>query len=450
MTYVAGSYTLQQQVYAFNQIINVAFGITEFQTLPQLQQFVNTVLTQTMQDPNFPTYMGNDWQMLWGPVVFSNNPGTNSTVADNVMALFYSPNQKAYVVAIAGTNLDSAYGWLMEDFDVTDTTLWSTVMGSSFKIPSSYTNAAISNGSLNGLNALIGMQAGSTSMISALTTSLNGLPAGSQVQVCVSGHSLGGALCPVMALYLHDLQQLSNNWNAKGYVTKITATPTAGPTPGEVNFAAYYSYQCSQNVKGQASLGYTSVYNTLDIVPHSWQKDELAQIPGLYSGNIPAENSIGAITVGAFVRACNTYKTEFGKKIPQNTYTQVSASPAVRTAVTGTFNKTVDSDVTSKTSGISFILPLTLIQYADNFKNLLRFLAQAGYQHTTAYSGDPTTQTQGILNVVQVWGIMGQYKQKNLPSGSTDEQLHTAALARVSGFDLGSIDTSGLEASAAS
>jgi hypothetical protein len=34
MTYVPGSYSLDQQVYAFNQIVNVAFGVTEFQTLP--------------------------------------------------------------------------------------------------------------------------------------------------------------------------------------------------------------------------------------------------------------------------------------------------------------------------------------------------------------------------------------------------------------------------------
>jgi hypothetical protein len=461
MTYVPGSYSLDQQVYAFNQIVNVAFGVTEFQTLPELQQFVNTVLTSTLNDPNFPTYMGNDWQMIWGPMVFSNNPGTNSTVADNSMALFYSPNQKAYVVAIAGTNIDSAYGWLQEDFNVTQTVTWAKVMGTGFNMNSTYADAAISAGSNLGLTALLGLgQQTNNTLISALTNSLNALPSGSQVQVYVSGHSLGGALSPVLALYLHDMQQLSTNWNTKGYVTKINAMPTAGPTPGESNFAAYYSYLCGQTpAAGAAGITYNSVYNSLDIVPHAWEQDELAMIPTIYEGKDqinppllanPGETITGSLAAGAFLRGCNTtqQKEIFFKNytVPANTYTQVSASPAVRTAITGDFNGTLDSELTSKMFGLSYVLPSGLGTYSDYFKNFVRFVAQAGYQHTIAYSGDTsvTPYANGWLKVVEVVAIEQGYKKSNLPSGQTEAQLHQAALARVTGIDLGTIDTSNL------
>lgn len=454
--YVAGSYSATQQVYALNQIINAAFGVTEFNTVDDLQQFVSTVITNTLNDAGAQNYMGNDWQMPWGPFVFSSNPGLNSVVADNTMALFYSPNQKMYVLAIAGTNIDSAYGWLQEDFNTTTTVLWSDVMGNGFNIPSAYANAAISTGSDLGLKALLQMD--NNGFISALTSSLNSLTAGSKVSLYVSGHSLGGALSPVMALYLHDLQQLSNNWNANGCVTNIYAMPTAGPTPGEANFAAYYSNLCAQKPASGAAIAYTSVYNTLDIVPHSWEQDELAAIPTIYDGNItqpvlanPRQTIVGSLATGAFLKGCNTTRVInlVIKKItvPANTYTQVSAAPAVRTAVTGNFNTTIDSEITSKTSGLSYILPSGLGDYGTYFVNFVRFLAQAGYQHTVAYSGDATTvpETNGILKVVEVWGIFTQYKQNALPSHQTEADLHLNALSRVTGLDLRNIDTAELD-----
>lgn len=460
MTYVQGSYPVEQQVYAFNQIVNVAFGVTEFNSVDALQSFVNTVLTQTINDATTQQYMGNDWEMIWGPYVYSNNPGVNSVVADNTMALFYSPNQQMYVVAIAGTNIDSAYGWLQEDFNVSKTTPWSTVMGSNFNMNSNFSGAAISDGSYLGLQALLGM-GGANGMIAALTASLNALPAGTQAKVYVSGHSLGGALSPVMALYLHDMQQLSTNWNTKGYVTQIIAMPTAGPTPGEINFANYYSYQCGQTPTGSAGIAYNSVYNTLDIVPHAWQQDELAMIPTIYEGSgqinppllaNPGETITGSLATGAFLRGCNTTQEKkiFFKTypVPANTYTQVSKSPAQRNAMTGQFNSTLDSKLTQKMFGLSYVLPSGLGGYADYFKNFVRFVAQAGYQHTVAYSGDTsvTPNVNGLLKVVEVVAVEQGYKTSNLRSGQSDTQLHQAALARVTGIDLEAIDTSMLPA----
>ena len=463
MTYTPGTYSTTQQVYAFNQTINVAFGVTEFNTLNALQGFVNTVINDTLNDATTQQYMGNDWQILWGPIVFSNNPGANSVIADNTMALFYSPNQNMYVIAIAGTNIDSAYGWLQEDFNVTQTVTWSSVMGSGFNIPSAYSGAAISEGSNLGLQALLAMQSGSNGLIAALTNSLNALPSGSKAQLYVTGHSLGGALSPVMALYLHDLQQQSNNWNANGCITTIHAMPSAGPTPGEANFAAYYSYLCGQTpAANQAGISYTSVYNTLDVVPHAWQKEDIAQIPTIYEGSgqiqppllaNPKETIMGSLSVGLFLRGCNTSYTFLGKKIPKNTYTQVSASPAVRSSFTGVFNTTVDTTITSKTTGLSLILPSGLGDYATYFVNFVRFLAQAGWQHTVAYSGskDATTNvvTNGFLQVVEVVVVEQGYKTKLLPSKQTEEQLHEAALSRVVGIDLQNLDENGISEEAA-
>ena len=62
---------------------------------------------------------------------------------------------------------------------------------------------------------------------------------------------------------------------------KMAAYPAAGPTPGTKDFAEYYEQQITAN-----NISYSSRYNSLDVVPHAWEKDTLATIPEIYNANI--------------------------------------------------------------------------------------------------------------------------------------------------------------------
>jgi hypothetical protein len=156
---------------------------------------------------------------------------------------------------------------LTEDFGVHTTVTWQTVVGAEVMLPSRYAKAAISAGAFAGLTALLGMvgvmaDGSNATMLGALQGFLANVPAGANV--AIAGHSLGGALSPVLALYMRNLQ----SWNAGGNVTMIGAWPTAGPTPGESNFVAYYASIVGQTLaSGQAGLSYTSKYNSLEVIP---------------------------------------------------------------------------------------------------------------------------------------------------------------------------------------
>ena len=433
-----GSYSIEQQIHSLSELSSPAFGVTSYNTIAELQAYVATVITVALGDSTIQGLIGNDWQVVWGPVVWSHNPAAVPAIADNTMVLFYSPSQNQFVVAIAGTNIDSIYGWFTEDFQVHTTVTWQSVVGTGVTIPSSYANAAIAQGTFDGLSALLGMLEtnGNTMLVAlqnVLTSTTLKVPAGANV--AVAGHSLGGALSPVLALYMQNLQ----SWNAGGKVTTIGAWPTAGPTPGESNFASYYAYVVGQTpTSGQAGLTYTSKYNSLDVVPHAWQSSSIAQIPFIYEPNIsqpssssPPETITGSLAVGAALNALNS-KNFLG--IPTNTYTQVQPW----TSLPGTFGTTTDTAVTSKLKYIALVLPSALGPYAPYFTNFVRFVAQLAFQHTTAYTGSASQSS--LLGIQAFTAAYQNVKTANNVSGETEEQLHEAALSRAIGVNLSSLE----------
>lgn len=81
----------------------------------------------------------------------------------------------------------------------------------------------------------------------------------------VTGHSLGGALSPVLALYLSE--------NLSGKV-QISVFPLAGPSPGNTEFAAYYG-----SVLGGAT---ERLWNPFDAVPLAWNHESMGKLEDLY------------------------------------------------------------------------------------------------------------------------------------------------------------------------
>jgi hypothetical protein len=101
------------------------------------------------------------------------------------------------------------------------------------------------------------------------------------VDVYVTGHSKGGALCTTLALWLADTQGRTQprgaQWDPERKAT-VHAYAFAGPTPGNGAFArrvdAILKDRCHR------------IANHLDVVPHAWATDDLKKIPDLY--DVPA------------------------------------------------------------------------------------------------------------------------------------------------------------------
>ena len=216
------------------------------------------------------SYIGTDWRVVWGPVASNSVKKSSVTVVDsfitdNTMYVARGTNvatgKSMYVVGIAGTNMVSQKGWKLEDFNVLKESDWG--------MPNS---GKISAGSALGFTILNTMTDAATGK--TLLQFLSTLKDAGNTEVAFTGHSLGGALSPLMALKTIE-------WKEQMGYNNITVSvyPIAGATPGDKAFAAYAAQKFGDN--------YHSVINAYDIVPHSWQKDMFAEIPSLYKDAPP-------------------------------------------------------------------------------------------------------------------------------------------------------------------
>lgn len=419
----SGSYTQQQQIYCLSFSANAAFGLSR-PTLSELQAYVTSVTTEVLSSTATQQYIGSDWIAVWGTEVYSNQPDNAAVVVDNAMGLFYSPSQNLFVIAIAGTNGNSTFDWLTEDFDVRSTQSWQDVLGTGgVTVPTTYQDAAISTGAYTGFQILTTMQnASGETMLQALTTYLTANTI-SGATLAVAGHSLAGALCPVLALYMYQIQQNDAlNWNSNGGVTTIAVYPTAGPTPGEANFAAYYA---SLVTASNGALIYDSQYNALDVVPQAWMLSSMETVPAIYDGSLstPAAPFMGPVVLGmmaATVESANDTAIA---------YTQVEP----RTVLQGSFDSLVNFGTSLLVSAyLSNFSSSTLATYTDQASSVASFLAQMLHQHTTAYSGSSSLDT-GLLGIGAFINQYGKIKSNALGGTTTAQDLQHQALAQVLG-----------------
>ena len=324
-------YTQQQTVFVLSMMSNLA--ASQKGTPDQIEQHlagqIDTFLAQMQGD------IGT-WTRVWGPAVFQ-LPG--SSIADNAMYVAVNTSGPApqYVVGIAGTNPGSIFDWVIEDFFVIVQLPWL------YGTPPA--GAALSLGSFAGLIALQQLRPGP------------GLPGGGQtiqaflktivtqpVNVTCTGHSLGGALSPAVALWLLDTQA---QWDPQTRAT-ILCEPTAGPTSGNGAFAGYYD----QRLGG----GTTRLVNSLDMVPHVWNETDLAAIPALYAPDIPVDPGIEAIAAVA-------------EAIAQNgDYTQVEAgTPPLQGQI-------ATSLINPKQSAFENYLTQVAYQHINEYFELLKLL----------------------------------------------------------------------------
>lgn len=279
------------------------------------------------------------WQVVWGPAVYVANIGGH-TLTDacpaNVMFAAYEAEHSSYFISVAGTNGAAPYD-LEEDFRVRVMQPWP------YAAPGSRPGK-ISEGSHLGLNILqemtpgVGQHQGET-LQQYLSRALR--DAKRPVNVITGGHSLGGALSPLVALWLRDTQE---QWDPRRVVPEdgFYCRRSAGPTPGDKEFAAYYDGRLP---------GTTSLVNNLDVVTKFW--DKLGEIESLYEpAGVQAPPQVKAL-----VRA-------FERQIEGHTYTQPGYGKR------------------------QYIAPATAINTSlitEQGADCKNFMRQMGYQHVLAY-----------------------------------------------------------------
>ncbi|MEM9545826.1 MAG: hypothetical protein AAGA77_07630 [Bacteroidota bacterium] len=369
---MSGSYNKIQNIHSFSFSVNSAEGITFYPSGRQsafevMQKYVTKVSRDILKNAQVQGYIGSDWKPVWGPIVWSKDQNNTTAHSDNTMGAYYSPSQKLFVVAVAGTNPISSYGWIDEDFDVLTTVEWNDVTGKG--------SGSISQGTYTGLNILLNMTDPSQKNKTLLVALKDFVKSNSinHAEIAVAGHSLGGALSPTLALYLSDKK---SEWDPNDGI-HVSTFPTAGPTPGNETFANYYEDQINER-----KITYLSLYNPIDCVPQAWVIDNLASIPKLYEDHIPSDENpvISTLVTGAAMASIdgahyNNFLFDY--------YKQVTPFQALRGA---SFDTSIDNIVKDKLKWYyKYLLPSSLEPYFQDLVNVVRFAAQAAVQHTSAY-----------------------------------------------------------------
>lgn len=250
------TYSLQQQVFVLSMIASAGAGDTG--TAPVIESEVKAAIQQFLSNPAVLPYMGS-WSIAWGPVVYE-IPSVQ--VAANAMFVAQGTDgtgNPVYVVAIAATNGNSRYDLLTEDADI-------TLRPWPYPLPTGTQAPLITEGTVDGVNALRAAQDPATGL--TLQAFLTQVSDPAEAMLVFTGHSLGGALSPALALALFAAPGGGTldpaEWGA------VYLYPTAGPTVGGAPYASFWNavFPPAQDASGeQWNL---LVWNTLDVIPHAW------------------------------------------------------------------------------------------------------------------------------------------------------------------------------------
>jgi len=283
-----------------------------------------------------------DWEIVWGPGVsvkqsdFANQP---QVYPSDLM--FVARNSSSYFVSVAATNYLSVFD-IEEDFRVQRLVPWPYALEKPTTSPQARQVPKISRGFHESLKILQTMKPG------------RGLPGEgltlceffrdevakeiANIDIITGGHSQGGATAPLVALWLLDTQP---TWDPTPKAT-FSCYRSAGPTPGNDDFAAYYDSSLPATV---------SLVNPLDFVPKMFVEKELIKVPRIYEPQIGPSSEIRQLIGSMVVLAA------------RGRYTQIAGGRDQLVEMT-------DARVNQNISGAT---------------ECERFTKQMGYQHAQAY-----------------------------------------------------------------
>jgi hypothetical protein len=207
-----------------------------------------------------------DWELVWGPVVYRFE---HTLFNDNLLyAVRRRDDPATLAVSTRGTNSRALFDWLVEDLEVFELRDWP------YGDPGDL-QPKIADGTWKGLEVHQGLVPpagvpGAGQGIAAFLAGQVAANAPAATTIHLTGHSLGGALSPTLALWLADTRA---DWDPEGRAT-IQVTPFAGPSQGDAAFAAYYDRRL-----GDATIRF---HDAIDIATLVWNAAAMAEIPTLY------------------------------------------------------------------------------------------------------------------------------------------------------------------------
>ncbi|WP_260957931.1 lipase family protein [Pseudomonas citri] len=208
--------------------------------------------------------VGGGYGVAWGPALVMDG----EYAAHITVVLIGGKNENDIVVVTSGTLKDSLKDQV-DDLDI------SPMIPLQKLINSCPAPVSISQGTKDGVKAILD-EPSKIGFQGTLCDFLGTRQSGSTIRLV--GHSLGGALMSVVALYLKD-KFPSFNFYCETF---------AAPTAGDGFFASYFNKQMAGNA--------LRVYNTLDVVPMAWCATSLDYSLTLYEpDNVIDEKTKGMI-----------------------------------------------------------------------------------------------------------------------------------------------------------
>ena len=279
----------------------------------------------------------DEWILVWGPAASQSGPDAFDSAAMYVVQNRRVPTR--YVVVIRGTNPISPSDWLFGDFWVSATVPWPYARAADGVVISASSALGLSKlqamrsprlelapvpergrraATQDAVHAQIAQIAASWRLVAEgptgwrqnhvvdrLKTAVSlswmdlrprslGAPdesgldlltfladeahdAGEPLDVAVTGHSKGGALAAVVALWLRELlvsPEVVERWD-DGRGARVACHAFAAPTPGNAAYA--------DRIDAVLGTDHHHLRNMNDVVTRAWQVDELEQVPELYA-----------------------------------------------------------------------------------------------------------------------------------------------------------------------
>ncbi|KAG1882945.1 hypothetical protein F4604DRAFT_314534 [Suillus subluteus] len=249
--------------------------------------------------PGIISAIGGQWKVVWGPVIWKARPDDADTGPDNTWFVAHSPSvtfddgstREAYVVAVAGTNANSIYGWYenLAVGRVVDFTAWVTGGITQLPVPANRgsivpTGTYVAYGTAAAAHTLLTEPSppGSASAGLKLHEYLTNILAPDSTRVVFTGHSLGGTLSPTLALALAG----SGALKGEGLVYA-----TGGSSPGNRSFANLFAQTFPPSTSTCPDTGYAvwnkNIINSRDIIPQAWCTKRILS-PAQNVNNIPS------------------------------------------------------------------------------------------------------------------------------------------------------------------